>query len=141
MLLLNKVSSRSSSCICQFLHFIFFWKKRFFQLCPKAIKFDPKCTRNIRDLDKYFLLYIIPSIKWISYCCVSCIWNWFFNFQMKFITTSLYILNPSKAGQQTMLYSRNNISDSWPHWFLVHFKLKFCWKKFFAIVVTSMSIV
>jgi hypothetical protein len=26
---------------------------------------------------------------------------------------------------------------SMPHWILVHFKLKFCWKKLLALIVTS----
>jgi hypothetical protein len=30
-----------------------------------------------------------------------------------------------------------NIQDPTPRWILVIFKLKFCWKKFFALIVTN----
>jgi hypothetical protein len=43
----------------------------------------------------------------------------------------------SKAGQHILLRRGNNISDSWPHWTCAQFKLKFCWKKLFALVVTN----
>jgi hypothetical protein len=63
---------------------------------------------------------------------------------------SLHIIL-QKAGQQTLLYSGkgllysgkgllysgNNIIDFGPRWILVHFELKFCWEKLFALVVTS----
>jgi hypothetical protein len=57
------------------------------------------------------------------------------DFKLQYKWLYSYILK--KRANKPCFYSGNNIGDSWPCWILVQIKLKSCWKKLFALVVTS----